>query len=81
MAIAAVIVLIPGVPLIPILFLTQALNAVLLVPLLVVSYRLSGDTRADGRVREHAGGARPRRGRRPLVLIGCVLALGFVSVT
>ena len=32
--VAAVIVLIPGAPLIPILFLTQALNAVLLLPLL-----------------------------------------------
>jgi Mn2+/Fe2+ NRAMP family transporter len=31
--VAAVIVLIPGAPLIPILFLTQALNAVLLLPL------------------------------------------------
>ena len=43
MAIAAVIVLIPSVPLVPVLFLSQALNAILLVPLLFVLNRLSSD--------------------------------------
>ena len=48
MAIAAVIVLIPSVPLVPVLYLSQALNAILLVPLLVVLNRLSGDERLMG---------------------------------
>ena len=38
--VAALIVLIPGAPLVPVLFLTQALNAVLLLPLLVFALRL-----------------------------------------
>ena len=45
------IVLIPSVPLVPVLYLSQALNAILLVPLLVVLNRLSGDTQLMG---EHA---------------------------
>ena len=43
MAVAAGIVLIPSVPLVPVLYLSQALNAILLVPLLIVLNRLSGD--------------------------------------
>lgn len=39
--IAAGVALIPRAPLIPILFLTQALNAVLLLPLLVFIARLT----------------------------------------
>jgi len=35
LALGAAIVLVPGVPLVPVLFLTQVLNAVLLLPLLV----------------------------------------------
>ncbi|HET8560744.1 MAG TPA: divalent metal cation transporter [Marmoricola sp.] len=42
-ALAAVLVLLPGVPLIGILVLTQTLNAVLLVPMLVVLLRMSRD--------------------------------------
>ena len=48
MAVAATIVLIPAVPLVPVLFLSQALNAILLVPLLVVLNRLSGDRELMG---------------------------------
>src|SRR6185436_19164623 len=54
MTIAAVVVLIPSVPLVPVLYLSQALNAILLVPLLVVLNRLSGDTQLMG---EHANTA------------------------
>ena len=64
MAIAAVIVLIPSVPLVPVLYLSQALNAILLVPLLVVLNRLSGDQAADGRAREQRGRHAPWPGRR-----------------
>jgi Mn2+/Fe2+ NRAMP family transporter len=42
-ALAASLVLLPGVPLIGILVLTQTLNAVLLVPMLVVLVRMSRD--------------------------------------
>jgi Mn2+/Fe2+ NRAMP family transporter len=40
-ALSAGAVLLPGVSLVPVLVLTQVLNAVLLLPLLVVMYRLS----------------------------------------
>lgn len=52
-ALAALLVLIPGAPLIPILFLTQALNAVLLLVLLPFMRRLGGDRELMG---EHALG-------------------------
>lgn len=42
-AVAAGLVLIPGIPLVGVLVLTQTLNAVLLVPMLVVLVRLSRD--------------------------------------
>ncbi len=43
MAVAALIVMVPGAPLVDILFLTQALNAILLVPLLVLMLLLARD--------------------------------------
>ena len=66
---AAAIVLIPGAPLIPILFLSQALNAILLLVLLPFMRRLARDRGGDGRARERSRRAvpdgrraRPRRG-------------------
>jgi Mn2+/Fe2+ NRAMP family transporter len=50
-AVAAGVVLIPGVPLVPVLFLTQALNAVLLVPLIVFMARMACDGELLGRYR------------------------------
>ncbi len=48
--VALVVVLLPGVSLIPVLVLTQVLNAVLLLPLLVVMYAMARDaTLMDGR--------------------------------
>jgi Mn2+/Fe2+ NRAMP family transporter len=80
MTIAAVIVLIPSVPLVPVLYLSQALNAILLVPLLVVLNRLSGDRQLMG---EHANTAvvTALAWTATLVLLACVLALAVVSVT
>jgi Mn2+/Fe2+ NRAMP family transporter len=46
--VAAVFVMVPGLPLVPVLYLSQALNAVLLVPLLVFMVRLAGDRRLMG---------------------------------
>jgi Mn2+/Fe2+ NRAMP family transporter len=53
-AAAVAIVLIPGAPLIPILYLTQALNALLLLPLLVFIYGISRDRDLMG---DHANGS------------------------
>ena len=70
-AIAAAIVLIPGAPLIPILFLSQALNAVLLLFLLPFMRRLAADREVMG---THASGAWGR------ALTGAALALVVASV-
>jgi Mn2+/Fe2+ NRAMP family transporter len=71
-AAAAAIVLIPGAPLIPILFLSQALNAILLLVLLPFMRRLARDEKVMG---EHASG----RGGR--ILTGAALALVAAAVT
>ncbi|HEX3173525.1 MAG TPA: Nramp family divalent metal transporter [Solirubrobacterales bacterium] len=70
-AVAAVLVLIPGAPLIPILFLSQALNAVLLLVLLPFLRSLGADRELMG---AHALG---RAGR---LATGIALALVAVSV-
>jgi Mn2+/Fe2+ NRAMP family transporter len=79
MAIAAVIVLIPSVPLVPVLYLSQALNAILLVPLLFVLNRLASDGRLMG---AHVSGpvVRALSWAATAILLACVLALGVVSV-
>jgi Mn2+/Fe2+ NRAMP family transporter len=69
--VAAAIVLIPGAPLIPILFLSQALNAVLLLVLLPFMRSLANDPAVMG---VHASG---RSGR---ILTGAALALVAASV-
>ncbi len=69
--IAAAIVLIPGAPLIPILFLSQALNAVLLLVLLPFMRRLANDPAVMG---QHASG----RGGR--ILTGAALGLVAAAV-
>jgi Mn2+/Fe2+ NRAMP family transporter len=50
---AVALVLVPGAPLVPILYLTQALNAVLLLPLLVLVYGIARDPDLMG---EHVSG-------------------------
>jgi Mn2+/Fe2+ NRAMP family transporter len=69
--VAAALVLIPGAPLIPILFLSQALNAVLLLVLLPFMRRLARDPTVMG---AHAIGHTGR------LLTGLALALVAVSV-
>ena len=56
-AVAAAIVLIPGAPLVPILFLTQALNAVMLLPFLAMIAHLTRDRALMGELRIGAVGA------------------------
>lgn len=79
-AIAAAIVLIPGAPLIPILFLTQALNAVLLLVILPFIRSLAKDGELMG---EHALGAWGRwvTGIAFGLIAASVLTLGVVALT
>jgi Mn2+/Fe2+ NRAMP family transporter len=79
-AAAAAFVLLPRVPLVPVLVLTQVLNAVLLLPLLVLIHRLSRDPEVMG------GRATSRRGATvQLVVIAlialCVAALLVLTVS
>jgi Mn2+/Fe2+ NRAMP family transporter len=76
---ASAIVLIPGAPLVPILYLTQALNAILLLPILVFIIGITRDRTLMG---EHASG---RLGTAlavvAVVLLAlCVGALAVLSV-
>ena len=77
--IAAVLVLIPGAPLIPILFLSQALNAVLLLVMLPVMRRLASDPELMG---EQVLGTRGRvvTGVALGLIAASVLALGVLTV-
>jgi Mn2+/Fe2+ NRAMP family transporter len=77
--IGVAVVLIPGISLIPILFGTQVLNAVLLVPLLFFMYGLSRDREVMGR---HVSGrlAAAAAAISALAITGCVAALGIVSI-
>jgi Mn2+/Fe2+ NRAMP family transporter len=78
-AVAAGLVLIPGAPLIRILYLTQALNAVLLLPVLWVMRRLAADRSLMG---THAlsGAGRVVTGAVLVALAACVGALAWLSV-
>jgi NRAMP (natural resistance-associated macrophage protein)-like metal ion transporter len=77
--IAAAIVLIPGAPLIPILFLTQALNAVLLLALLPFIRSLAKDRELMG---EHALGRADRwvTGIALALVAASVLTLGVLAI-
>jgi NRAMP (natural resistance-associated macrophage protein)-like metal ion transporter len=78
-AVAAILVLIPGAPLIPILFLSQALNAVLLLVLLPFIRSLGSDRELMG---THALGRADRiaTGIALAVIAISVLALGVLTV-
>lgn len=80
MVVAAGIVLIPGAPLIPILFLSQALNAVLLVPLLWLMRRLAGDRDLMGPLTLGKAGSLAS-GVAAVAIAACVLALGWLTLT
>jgi Mn2+/Fe2+ NRAMP family transporter len=78
-AVAAAVVLIPGISLVPVLFLTQALNAVLLLALLPFLRRLGGDRELMG---EHALGPAGRlaTGVSLAAVVVSVLALGVLAL-
>jgi Mn2+/Fe2+ NRAMP family transporter len=67
--VAASVVLIPAVPLVPLLVSTQMLNAVLLIPLLVLMTRLSRDTSIVG---DHAVS-------RPLAVVQALVVVAVVA--
>ncbi len=77
--IAVAVVLIPGAPLVPILFLTQALNAILLPPLLILMARMARDPHLMGPYRcgrVAAGAYAVTIG----VVVACVGALAVLTV-
>jgi NRAMP (natural resistance-associated macrophage protein)-like metal ion transporter len=78
-SVATLIVLVPGIPLIRILFLTQALNAVLLLFLLPCMRTLGGDRELMGRHALGRGG-RVATGVALAVIVVSVLALGVLAV-
>jgi Mn2+/Fe2+ NRAMP family transporter len=78
--VAAGAVLLPGAPLVPILFVTQALNAILLLPLLVFIRGLSLDRDLMGRYALGPAGA-ALTAVAIAALAACVAALGVLTVT
>ena len=75
--VAALIVLIPGAPLISILFLTQALNAVLLLPLLWFIRGIAGDRLLMGEAAVGRVGAAASAVVLVLVSVSVALLLGL----
>jgi Mn2+/Fe2+ NRAMP family transporter len=78
--IAVAVVLIPGAPLVPILFLTQALNAVLLAPLLVLMAHMARDEDLMGRQRSGRVAA-VAYAVTIAVVVACVAALVALTVS
>ena len=69
--VAATLVLIPGAPLIKILVLTQILNAILLLPLLLYMFGISRDHRLMGEYRAST---------RMLAVYGVIISIIFICV-
>jgi Mn2+/Fe2+ NRAMP family transporter len=78
-AVAAAIVLVPGAPLVPILFLTQAVNAVMLLPFLAMIAHLTRDRSLMGELRIGAVSACAAWATTALIAV-TVVALGVFSV-
>ena len=70
--VAAVLVMIPGVPLIRILVLTQIVNAILLLPLLFYMFGIARDSRLMGEF---------KASDRMLTIYGLIIALIFICVS
>jgi len=79
-ALGAGVVLIPGAPLIPLLYLTQALNAVLLLPLMVFMYLIARDRRTMGALANGRGANAAQFAVMVLVAL-CVVGLAALAVT
>ena len=76
----AIAVLIPNAPLVTILVATQVLNAVLLVPLLIVMVNIGRDRDLMGRFTIGLGATIAYR-TTTVVVVGCVAALAITSVS
>lgn len=77
--VAVVLVLLPGAPLIPILFLSQALNTILLLPLIWFIYRISCDPELMGKYVPGRRDALAALATMVLIAV-CVVALGVTAV-
>jgi Mn2+/Fe2+ NRAMP family transporter len=77
--VGAALVLAPGVPLVPVLVLTQVLNAVLLLPLLAFMYGLARDHDLMGRYRASRLAAGPYLIAIAVIAV-CIAALGVTSL-
>ncbi len=77
--VASAIVLVPGAPLVQILFLSQALNAVLLLPFLALIVHLARDESLMGELRIGSVSAWAARLTTAVIAL-TVVALAFVSV-
>jgi Mn2+/Fe2+ NRAMP family transporter len=77
-AVGAGLVLIPGVSLIPVLYLTQALNAVLLLPLMVFMYLIARDRRMMGALANGRAANAAQLAALLLVTV-CVTALAVLA--
>jgi Mn2+/Fe2+ NRAMP family transporter len=78
-ALAAAIVLIPGAPLVPILFLTQAVNAIMLLSLLTMIAHLTRDRALMGDLRIGTISACAAWATTALITV-TVVALGVFSL-
>jgi Mn2+/Fe2+ NRAMP family transporter len=76
---AVALVLIPGAPLVTILFLRQALNAVLLLPLLVLAYGIAADRALMGPYALGRAGRAAALAVIALVAV-CLAALAVLSI-
>jgi NRAMP (natural resistance-associated macrophage protein)-like metal ion transporter len=79
-AVSAGLVLVPGVPLIPLLYLTQALNAILLLPLMAFMYLIARDRRTMGPLANGRAASLAQLAVFVMVAL-CVAALGVTALS
>ena len=78
LVVGAGVVVIPGVPLVPVLFVTQVVNAVLLLPLLVALRSLGRDSAVLGDLRNRSVGDALAIGAFVIVALS-ILALAIAA--
>ncbi|MBC7644947.1 MAG: divalent metal cation transporter, partial [Thermoleophilia bacterium] len=77
---AAVVVSLPGVPLIPVVFVSQIINAVLLTPHLVLLVTLNRDRSVVGPEHRLANGWTCLAGAGIVLVLASVTAIGVVAL-
>ena len=78
LAVGAGVVVVPGVPLVPVLFVTQVVNACLLLPLLIALRSLGRDESVLGDLRNRAAGDALAIGAFVVVMLS-ILALAIAA--